>query len=204
VYNHCDGNQPVENTPILSYACTLTTNRIGLPSVSYFDDYNLGLKNQIDELVSIHKSCIFGASQRDYLSRIGRPYHQNFSSGFYSNTLLYQLSGMASNKDVIVAINFANVPLTVTHGVNATGMNLAIGDRLFDLTGNNADDFVDVVDVNGNGAISINIPARSYTVFRQINAGESDPPTASVSSADGNTVNAALNDPGAGVISVEV
>ncbi len=199
-----DGDQPVENDPILSYAYTLTNNQIGLPSVFYFDYYNRGLKSQINELISIHNSYIFGATQRDYLSRIGTPYHQNFTSGFDSNTLLYQLSGMASNKDVIVAINFANVPLTVTHGVNTTGMNLSIGDRLFDLIGNNSGDFVDVVDVGGNGAISINIPARSYTVFRQIDASESDPPTASVSAADGSTVNATLSDPGAGIISVEV
>ncbi|MEZ4763472.1 MAG: hypothetical protein R3C26_09825 [Calditrichia bacterium] len=46
----------------MSYAYILTNNQIGLPTVFYTDYYHRGIKDEIDELISIHKAHIAGAT----------------------------------------------------------------------------------------------------------------------------------------------
>ena len=159
-----DPGQPVETDPILAYAYILTNNQVGLPSVFYFDYYNQGLKPQIDQLMQVHNDHITGASQRDYLSRFSTPYTQNFNSGFDNTTLFYQLSGTSGGRDILVAINYAGEALNVTHGVNVSTMNLAVGDTLTDLIGNAASP---LMVVNGSGEVEFQLPPRSYSVWVQ-------------------------------------
>lgn len=159
-----DPGQPVTNEPELAYAYIFTNNQAGLPSAYYLDYYNGGLKGAIDSLMLVHKTHIFGASSRDYLSRFSTPYAQNFISGYPNTTLLYQLSGGVSGRDVIVAINFAGETLRVNHGVNLSTMNLAIGDNLTDVFGRSNATFTTV---DGSGQIYIELPARSFSVWVQ-------------------------------------
>ncbi|UCE20166.1 MAG: T9SS type A sorting domain-containing protein [Gemmatimonadota bacterium] len=157
-----DPGQPIDNDPILAYAYILTNNQVGLPTVFYYDYYNRGLKDKIDKLIEVHRNHIYGAPNRDYLSRTGTPYTQTFTTGYATTTLFYQLSGMPSGRDVLVAINFAGEALNVKHGVNVTTMDLNIGDALVDVIGNASVSFM-VVD--GSGNVQFEIPARSYTVW---------------------------------------
>lgn len=157
-----DPGHPIDNDPILAYAYILTNNQIGLPAVFYYDYYNRGLKDRIDALIKIHTNHIFGAPNRDYLSRNGTLYNQNFSSGYTTTTLFYQLSGMPTGRDVLVAINFAGEPLNVQHGVNVLSMNLSVGDTLTDGLGNATDQFM-IID--GSGNVQFEIPSRSYTAW---------------------------------------
>jgi len=155
-----DPGQPVDNEPILAYAYTLTNNQLGVASVFYPDYYNLGLKTKINQLIEIHKNYIYGASSRDYLSRIGTPYSATYTGGFPNTTLLYQLRGAVSGRDVIVAINFAGEQLKVTHGVNTT--SLPIGATLVDAVGNST---TATLTVNASNQIYLELPARSYAVW---------------------------------------
>ena len=154
--------EPVENDPILGYAYILTNNQLGIPTVFYTDYYNLGLKPKIDSLMQAHKNHIFGATSRDYLSRFSTPYSQSFSSGFDHTTLFYQLSGMPSERDVLVAINYAGESLNMTHGVNISSMNLAVGDTLVQVAGSPQ---TEMLIIDGSGAVSVQLPSRSYGVW---------------------------------------
>lgn len=159
-----DPGQPVEVDPLLAYAYILTNNQAGLPCVYYDDYYNKGLQNPINHLIEIHKNYIFGATQRDYLSRFGTPYVQNFTSGYDHTTLFYQLSGAPTGRDVLVAINYAGEPLQMAHGVNVASMNLAPGDTLTDLLGHSGALYAVV---NASGEVNISLPPRSYSVWVQ-------------------------------------
>lgn len=172
----------VRNTPILGYAYILTNNQLGVPSVYYPDyygypalppDQNCGpdphdyypldkspLKTQIDELMAAHQMYIVGSTSVDYLSNLGTPRTQVFTSGFDNTTLFYQLSGSTTtNKNILVAINFAAEPLIVQHGINMT-TGLTIGETLFEVAGDGTD-----MTINGDGTVDISIPARSYAVW---------------------------------------
>jgi alpha-amylase len=109
-----DEGQPVQNDPILGYAYILTNNQIGMPCIFYPDYFGdtiphaptLNLSADIDALISAHQNYIFGSSSIDQLSRFSTPYTQNFSGGFASTTLFFQMMGGPENEDVLVAINF--------------------------------------------------------------------------------------------------
>jgi len=154
-----DPGQPVDNDPILAYAYTLTNNQLGVASV-FYPDYYSSLKSKIDQLIEIHKNYIYGASSRDYLSRIGTPYSATYTGGYPNTTLLYQLRGAVSGRDVIIAINFAGEQLKVTHGVNTT--SLPVGATLVDAVGNST---TAVLTVNASNQVYLELPARSYAVW---------------------------------------
>ncbi len=151
--------QWIENDLILAYAYILTNNQVGLPCVFYKDYINGGLQSQIDSLMAVHKKYIFGATSRDYLSRIGTPYSQSFSSGYPNTTVLYQLMNTPSGQDVIVAINFAGEPLNVTQALNTTNLNS--GDVLVDVLGRSGSLSTTI---SGYQA-QFTVPARSYSVW---------------------------------------
>ncbi|MFH1198009.1 MAG: alpha-amylase family glycosyl hydrolase [bacterium] len=162
-----DAGQPVDNDPILAYAYILTNNQVGLPCVFYPDYYSVtgfpdgGLKNQIDALISVHKQFIVGATSRDYLSRNGTPYSPSFTGGSEpeKTTVIYQLMGTTSGKDVIVAINFAGVALDCWIGVSTatTPEGTTFGDKIGNAT-------LSTLTVSG-GRVHIQLPARSYSVW---------------------------------------
>ncbi len=157
-----DSGQPIDNDPILAYAYILTNNQVGMPCVYYHDYYKRGLQEKIDDLMYLHRHYIYGATQRDYLSRFSTPYSQSFTSGYASTTLIYQLSGGVAGKDVIVAINYAGEPLLVTQQVNTTTMGLAVGDTLTDMLGNS---LTGMPQVQADGTVQLQLPARSYSVW---------------------------------------
>ncbi len=154
-----DPGQPVDNEPMLAYAYTLTNNQLGVASV-FYPDYYSNLKSKINQLIEIHKNYIYGATSRDYLSRIGTTYSAAYTGGFPNTTLLYQLRGAVSGRDVIVAINFAGEQLKVTHGVNTT--SLPVGATLVDAVGNST---TATLTVNASNQVYLELPARSYAVW---------------------------------------
>lgn len=165
-------NELVINDQLLAYAYILTNNQVGLPCIFYPDYYAVSIPNgpdpvvdiqsELDELIAIQTQSIAGASGRDYLSRFSTPFTQNFTSGFASTTLFYQLTGRPDGNDVLVAINFASEPLVVEHGVNTTWASLESGSLLTELTGNS---LTPLLTVNGSGNVSLQVPARSYAVW---------------------------------------
>lgn len=161
-----DAGQYIENDHILAYAYILTNNQLGIPCVFYPDYYTVsgypttGKKTEIDALISVHKDYIYGASSRDYLTRTGTPYAPFYNAGFESTTLVYQLMGQASGKDVIVAINFAGDPLDMWVGINTSG--LSPGTTLGDRIGNST---LNTLTVSGDNRVNIQLPARSYAVW---------------------------------------
>ncbi|RJP72423.1 MAG: T9SS C-terminal target domain-containing protein [Ignavibacteriales bacterium] len=162
-----DAGQMVDNNPILAYAYILTNNQVGLPCVFYPDYFNVSgftntnLKSQIDALISVHKQYIAGATSREYLSRFStnRYIYFNDLTDHSSTTLIYQLWGTPSGKDVIVAINFAGVALDCWIGVNTA--TISEGTTLGDKIGNAT---LSTLTVSG-GRVNVKLPARSYAVF---------------------------------------
>ncbi len=163
-----DADQPVQNDPMLAYAYILTNNQVGLPCVFYPDYWQANvpnapssfLKNEIDDLIQVHKDYIYQSGSADYLNRFGTPYSSNYIGGFDNTTLLYQLSGGIAGKEVVVAINFAGEALQLDHGIDMT--NLSVGDTLIDILGNSNFEYALV---NGSNQIYIELPARSYSVW---------------------------------------
>jgi len=170
-------NALVRQDPILAYTYILTNNQLGVPGVFYPDYYDwqdpslnpiasgpssrtIGLKKEIDLLMLTLQEYIEGATSADYLSRYSTPYSQTFHSGFPSTSLVYQLSGATSGKEVVVAINFAGDTLDLTQTLNTSA--LAIGDTLVDVLARSAD--LQLV-VDGTSAVRLVIPPRSYAVF---------------------------------------
>lgn len=176
-HDYRDAGQPVWNDPMLAYAYILTNNSIGLPCVFYPEYYGaavpnyptVNLKTKIDSLMKIHQDWIFGATGKDYLSRIGTPYYQYFvpnggsTFGFPNTTLTYQLSGAAAGREVIVAINFAGVPLDYYQEVKqVNGVTQGTPFRNM-ITGA----FTNITNNPTDPEIHIEIPARSYAVYVQ-------------------------------------
>ncbi len=163
-----DEGQPVQNDPMLAYAYILTNNQIGLPSIFYPDYFGatiphaptVNLQAQIDKLIEVHKNYIFGAPSADYLNRFSTPYASTYNSGFPNTTLLYQIGGGVSGKQVIVAINFAGEALEVTHAINTN--DLAVNDELFAVAGSTN---TATLTVDNSNQVSIQVPARSYAVW---------------------------------------
>ncbi len=163
-----DKDQPVQNDALLAYAYILTNNKVGLPCVfypEYFGDSipnapQQYLKPAIDQLWDAHKQYITGANQTYYLNAFSSSYSSNYLSGYPNTSLLYQLSGQSSGKDVVVAINFAGETLKVDQQIQLG--SIFVGDTLTDILGNSAFPYAVV---NGSGQIYMELPPRSYSVW---------------------------------------
>ena len=168
----------VHHDPVLGYVYLLTNNKVGLPCVFYPDYYGYPsdasaypyfpdglspLKNEIDELIRIHKDYIFGASSVDYLNRFSTQYSSSYISGSADGVLIYQVSGGKAGKEVIVAINFSSSNLKVDHQVKLVN-GLKKKSRLYDVTGNSPHKYAVV---SGSNQIYIELPARSWSVWVQ-------------------------------------
>lgn len=168
----------IQNDPILGYVYLLTNNKLGLPSVFYpdyagypIDPVNYSyhpsglspMKVDIDKLIQIHQSYIFGATGQDYLNRYSTPYSSNYIAGTADKALIYQVSGGAGGTEVIVAINYGNTALEVDHQINLIN-GLSVGSQLTDIVGNSNFTYAEV---NGSNQIYISLPARSWSVWVQ-------------------------------------
>jgi len=155
-----DSGQYIVNDPILAYAYLLSNNQIGLPCIFYKDYINGGLKREIDALMAAHRTHIYGATQRDYLSRFSTPYPTSYQSGYPNTTLFFQIRNTPSGRDVLSAINYAGEPLNMLHGLNMTGLNVN-------------DVFIDVLKrsstpasfVDQSGKMEIKLSARDYSLW---------------------------------------
>lgn len=162
--------QAIDVDPILAYAYLLTNNTIGLPCVYYPDYYlnNGAYKTKIDELMDVHRKFIYNTGFKEYLNRFNTPFSSNYISGSADKCLIYQLSGggnasCIANKDVIVAINYGNTTLKVDQQINTGGVfHSSIGDTLLDVLGNSNYPYAIV---NGSGQMYVELPARSYSVW---------------------------------------
>jgi len=123
----------VHSDPILAYAYIMTNNQLGIPTIFYPDYFGYPgdtvkypyfptglspMKIDIDKLIQIHQKHIFGATVVDYLNRTGTGYSSSYFSGSADKCLIYQISGGAGGKEVIVAINFGSSTLQVDHQIN--------------------------------------------------------------------------------------
>lgn len=170
-------NSLVQDDPILAYAYILTNNQLGVPCVFYSDYYAPGpasppansggiplslsevsTKEAIDTLIKLHQQFILGATSVTYLNVIGTPYPGTFNSGSSDKTLIYQISGTPTDKEVVIAINFSDEELQVEQTVS----NLLEGDTLSDYLGYSASPF-EVV--NSSGQVLLDIPPRSYSLW---------------------------------------
>ncbi|MBN2571099.1 MAG: DUF1939 domain-containing protein [Ignavibacteriales bacterium] len=158
--------QPIDNDPILAYAYILTNNQIGLPCIYYPDYYENGLKNKIDQLIKVHKKYIYGSSSREYLNRSGTTRNQYIvpGYGYATTTLIYQLMNTPSDRDVIVAINFAGGTDTLKVYQEVNTSNFSSGQIFTDVIGNSLSR---TITINGNNEIYIELPPRSYSVWVQ-------------------------------------
>ena len=169
--------QPVQNDPLLAYAYIFTDNSIGLPSAFYPDYFGTSvsfyprvyLKPAIDSLIALHKKYIYNSTAVDYLNKETAPYLNpptNYISAAQgaaqSTTLMYQLSGGPSGKDIVVAINFAGVTLKVDHQINTHGGQIRQGVRFFDVLKHSGFPYAVVSSQN---TIYIELPPRSFSVW---------------------------------------
>ncbi len=165
--------QSVDTDPILAYAYILTNPVVGMPCIYWSDFYSKKYPNYTDQfyaLLNAHYKFIQGAQHVDYLNRIGTPYAITYQSGQPHTTLLYQLSGATGtclpDRDVVVAINFSGQPLKLTATINTQNpFKIKPGDTLSDVLGLSAFDYVIVT---SNGQITLEVPARSYSVWARV------------------------------------
>lgn len=169
-----EGNA-IQNDAKLVYAYILTNNQIGAPCVFYPDYYGvqvgnaplIHLEDEINDLVTLHKTYILNSPNADYLSRQSTPYYQFFvqngNNGIKETSLIYQLQANGSGKTVIVAINFSGTPLDMYQGVN-TSWGATPGTTFTDMLGTSG---IQNTNITPNSEIHVTLPPRSYTVWVQ-------------------------------------
>ena len=106
-----DNSQQIHNDKLLAYAYILTNNKLGVPSVFYPDFYGAtNYRGAIKGLMKLHRNYIYGATAVDYLNKSGNIWSGTYTSGSPDKTLLYQTRNSPSGRDVVMAINFSDVP----------------------------------------------------------------------------------------------
>ena len=162
----------IQNDVMLPYAYILTNNQLGVPCVFYPDYFGYygdagdrsvpppPLKAHIDQLIKVHQDYIFGATSVVNLTAFSSSYGSSYATGFPNTTLIYQLKGLASGKDVVVAINFAGEPLNVNQNIETTG--IVSGTTFTDVTGLSTG--ADHITLNGS-ILNLQLAARSYAVW---------------------------------------
>lgn len=162
----------IQNDARLAYAYILTNNQVGSPCVFYPDYFggqvgntpNINLKAEIDKLVSLHKTYIYGSNERKYLSKYLSGYGQYFVPGVnadYDELLVYQIKPNGTGKDVIVAINFSANPVDMYQVIH-TGWGSGAGTTFTDMLGYSGGVTTNITPSN---EIHVTLPARSYTVY---------------------------------------
>ncbi|RMG84464.1 MAG: T9SS C-terminal target domain-containing protein, partial [Bacteroidetes bacterium] len=174
-HDYRDAGQPIQNDPILGYAYILTNNQIGIPCVFYPEYFGttvpnyptVNLQAQIDALIAAHKTYIFGATHREYLSRIGTPFSNSYTSGNPDETLFFQLHGGVGGKEVLVCINFSDNALNMTHQINSDldgdgNDNFPVGQTFSEVFSYSS---TPTLTANSNYEVNIQLPAKSYSVW---------------------------------------
>ena len=173
--NH--GESLVHHDAMLGYAYLLTNNQLGVPTV-YYDDYfgypasssplyqsyfptTLSpMKCEIDALMAVHQKYIFGSPSVSYLNKSGSGFSANYISSSADKCLIYQLNApSATNKRVIVAINFSDNILEVNHQIAGT---TTTGTTFTDML--RRSEFPNTV-TNSSGQIYMKVPPRNYSVW---------------------------------------
>ncbi len=186
-----DHDDPIAD-PLLAYAYLLTNNQLGLPEIWYDDYYGsttqAPLKREIDQLLKIHRQFIANALTIEYLNDFNTNrqglYLSATEGADAAQTLVFQIDGINtpagkaanSRSDVLVVINFANVPLRLVQQVNMS--NVRIGDVFTDVLGRSAEPFTTVsMDsiYNIPNAVYLELPPRSYSVWVQGSAAAMKP-----------------------------
>ncbi len=169
-----DPGDPVQNNPVLAYAYILTDNSIGVPCVFYPDYFGTPLPNYptvflkpaIDTLIALNRKYIFNSSRVEYLDQAGSSFLNaptSYGAGAGpSSTLVYQISGGPSGKDVLVAINFASDTLKLTQLIDSHSGAIRPGTEFFDVLGQS--DF-HTTKVGSTGTVYLEVPPRSYSVW---------------------------------------
>ncbi len=178
---------------LLAYAYTLTNNQLGLPAVYYADYYGeasgqedyvgqAALKTEIDQLIRAHRQYIFNATSVEYLNRLQTDRQSQYLSAAdgadATRALIFQMDGTNTpagransargRRDVLVAINFADVPLKLVQQVNMS--NVRVGDSFHDVLGRSLTPVCEVgydQEFGIPNAIYIELPPRSYTIWVQ-------------------------------------
>ncbi len=152
--------KPIHRSLLLAYAYLLTNNQVGLPVIHYQDYFDW--KPDIDRLLALHKAYIYQASTAYYLNAEEASYFADYASGTPATSLIYQLSGGIGEREIIVAINFAEEPLSVLQQVDST--NWLVGDTLTDVLGRSEFPYRKL----GEGhQVRLVVPPRSYAVWVQ-------------------------------------
>ncbi|HPE35289.1 MAG TPA: alpha-amylase family glycosyl hydrolase [Bacteroidales bacterium] len=169
----------IQQDVILAYAYILTNNQIGAPTVFYPDYFGYPAqgqpgyqtyhpadkaphKDQINQLITIHNDYIFGASGRNYLNNFtgGKPNSLGDNNKY---AIVYQLQGESGFKDLVIALNYMGQEIGFSQELDG----IAMGTYMEDLTGNALHKSPVVENANGiNNSIWINIPSRSYAIYR--------------------------------------
>lgn len=183
-----DSDDRIED-PLLAYAYLLTNNQLGLPEIYYADYFGKEsgnkayhdkspLKREIDQLIKAHREFIFGSTDVFYLNDLKTEKQSIYQSAVEgadaARALIFQVDGKQTpagragkgSRDVLVAINFAEVPLKVIQEVNMS--NLQIGDEFTDILGRSAEARVEVQDnaeFNIPNAVYLEVPPRSYSIW---------------------------------------
>lgn len=162
----------IQNDVMLPYAYILTNNQLGVPCVFYPDYFGYygdagdrsvpppPLKGRINQLIKVHQDHIYGATSVVNLTAFSSTYGSTYTTGFPNTSLIYQLKGHASGKDVVVAINFAGEPLSVSQNIETTGV--PNGTVFTDVTGLSSGP--SQISLSGS-LLNLQIPARSYAVW---------------------------------------
>ncbi len=177
-----DADDPITD-PLPAYAYLLTNNQLGLPAV-YLGDYFGGpdhegrveLRHAIDQLLLIHRKYIFNATALEYLSAEDSPRQAHYLAAAPERSLIFQIDGTntpagqiaGGNRDVIVAINFADTTLRVHQEINTA--NWRKGDTFSDVLHSSGTPILQVADndsLHVPNAVYLEVPPRSYGVWVQ-------------------------------------
>jgi len=166
----------IKNNRILAYAYLLTNNQLGIPCIYYPDYYGYpangpdyhpadkaSLKNEINQLMDIHRDYITGSGSRTYLNKAGSGFSNNAGSS-NAGLLVYQLKGSGEFKDIVVAINFNGNQMQFSQQLDG----LPVGTRLSELTGNSmySTALVESSNIGIPNSMWIDLPAHGYAVWR--------------------------------------
>ena len=165
-----DGDQPVQNDPLLAYAYILLNRTVGTPNIFYPDytgttiphapTWNMG--SDIKKMISAFNNFMDGGSM-DYLNRFGTPYTINFFDGVDNASIIFSTAngGLSNNDDAIVLINFAGDTLDVEVPLS-TATNQLPGTVFTELSGKG---LIPFNATDANNKIRVAVPPRSYGVW---------------------------------------
>jgi hypothetical protein len=164
----------------LAYAYILLNNKLGVPCVFYPDYYGYPptgspfsfnyhpsdkapRKTEINQLLEAHRLYVHNSNQHIYLNNYGTPYSSSYTSGSANNAAIFQL-GKAGGPSCIVAINFGNSELNVTHSISSLGGTISTGTVFSDVLGRS---LTPTATVTSGTQVNLRVPGRNYSMWVQ-------------------------------------